>query len=221
MAYQEQALARVEAIADAVDAHYLAGGYINDDGDRDQAAVAAAIYAVVARAHVLGTGERVSKAVTRGQLVAAVFPSLPQREAWADQPDPSIAEEVDKQIRQKVWDLAKSDLTGQVQKLVGVHTPGLILCRTKIGTDAVDAVYVTEDVDCITEDFAGPLGDAMRRANRRMSRNLHMAGVRLPEQRELFDRLYRGANRLALKAGLVDMQLMLDAAPASTTDDEQ
>lgn len=220
MAYQqEQPLSQKEALAHAIDAAYLAEGYIKD-GERDQVAVANAIYPLVAKARVTGLQERTAKAVTKGDLMTAVFPSLPRREDWPNQADPDLAEEVDKAIRQKVWDLVKPDRAGTVQQLIGVRTPGLILCRTKVGTDSIDAVYVTDDLACIKEDFAAPLSDAMKRANRRMSLNMQMAGGRLPDHAQTFDRLYRRASKRALDAGLVDTQLMLESAEDDTTDDE-
>jgi len=217
MSYEQQAPEREqsspkEALAEAIDAAYLAEGYITSDGERDQAALAGAIYPLVARARVENPQERTAKAVTRGELLEAVFPSLPKREDWPNQPDPELAENVDKAIRAKVWDLVKPDKAGYVQQLVGTRTPELILCRTKIGTDGVDAVYVTDNLSCIKEDFAGPLADAMRRAHRRMSLNMAMAGSRLPEHAKTFDRLFRRANKLALSAGLADTQLMLESA---------
>jgi hypothetical protein len=211
-AQQEQPPSQKEALAEAIDAAYLAEGYVTEGGERDQAALAGAIYPLVARARVENPQERTAKAVTRGDLLAAVFPSLPKREDWPAQPDPDLAEEVDKAIRQKVWDLVKPDKAGYVQQLVGTRTPNLILCRTKIGTDGVDAVYVTDNLACIKEDFANPLADAMRRANRRMSLNMAMAGSRLPEHARTFDRLFRQANKRALTAGLADTQLMLESA---------
>ena len=211
-AQEQQPPSAKEALAQAVDAAYLAEGYITAGGERDQSAVGNAIYPLVARARVELPQERTSKAVTRGELVAAAFPSLPKREEWPNQPDPELAEEVANAIRQKVWDLVKPDKAGYIQQLVGVRTPGLILCRTKVGTDSVDAVYVTDNIACLKEDFAGPLADAMRRANRRMSLNMAMVGGRLPEHAKLFDRLYRQANKRALTAGLADTQLMLESS---------
>ena len=200
------------SLSSAIDDAYLAEGYINAEGNRDQKALANAIYPHVAKAQVESPQERTPKAVTKGQLVVTVFPSLPGREDWPSQPDPDLAEEVHKQITQKVWDLAKPDRAGIVQQLVGQRMPGFILCRTKVGTDGVDAVYVTDNLACLREDFAGPLSETMRRANRRMALNMAMAGGRLPEHAKTFDRLYRQANKKALNAGLVETQLMLESA---------
>ncbi len=220
MSYQQEAPIEEQPAAKpvdlAIDARYLAEGYINDDGQRDHKKVAEAIYPLVADAYVGGLSERAGKAVTRGRLIEAAFPSLPSREQWADD---ELAEQVDRLIRAKVWDLAKADRNGEVQKLVGARTPGLVLCRTQIGTDRVDAVYVTDDLACLREDFAGPLAKKMRAANRRMSLNVSMVGARLPQHAAALDRLYRRANKLALTAGLADTQLMLEAAGDEIDDD--
>jgi hypothetical protein len=217
-AQPEQPLSPKEALAEAIDAAYLAEGYIKD-GERDHVAVANAIYPLVSRARVESLQQRTAKAVTKGELFTAVFPSLPKREDWPNQPDPELAEEVDKAIRQKVWDLVKPDKAGTVQQLVGQRTPELILCRTKVGTDGIDAVYVTDNLACIKEDFASPLADAMRRANRRMSLNMAMAGGRLPEHAQTFERLYKQANKRALTAGLADTQLMLETTDENDGDE--
>lgn len=218
---QEQPrLSEKEALANAIDAAYRAEGYINTDGERDHTAVGHALYPLVARARVESSQERPAKAVTRGDLVAAVFPSLPKREDWSSQSDPEMAEKVDREIRSKVWDLVKPDKAGFVQQLVGVRTPGLILCRTTIGTDNIDAVYVTDDLACIKEDFVAPLSETMRRANRRMGNNLAMAGVRLPEHANAFDRLYRRSNKKALDAGAETMRPMLESVNDDDVVDE-
>jgi len=213
---QEQPLTSKQAIAEAVDAAYLADGYIKD-GERDHVAVADAIYPLVLAAQVRVPQERATKAVTRGSLIATVFPSLPKPTEWPGRP---FAEEVDAAIRQKVWDLVKADRAGKVQELLGMRNPGLVLCRTKIGADRVDAVYVTDNLACIKEDFAGPLAETMRKANKRMSLNMAMAGIRLPEHSQTFDRLYRQASRRALNAGLEDTRLMLDAADGDDVDED-
>ena len=106
---QEQPLSAKEVLGHAVDAAYLAEGYINTDGEKDRAAVGNALYPLIARARVESLGERATKAVTRGELVDAAFPSLPKREDWSSQPDPQLAEDVYRDIWTKVWDLAKPD----------------------------------------------------------------------------------------------------------------
>ena len=209
---QEQPLSPKEAITNIVDAAYVKEGYVNGDGQRDHAAVAEAIYPLVAKAHVSSPAERAAKAVSRGEVFTTVFPAFPDRAQWSEFDDAELWEEADKEIQKAVWNLLKPDRQGYVQKIVGVRTPGLILCRTKVGVDGVNAVYVTDDLACLKEDFITPLSDTMRRANRRMSLNLAMAGVRLPEHAKAFDRLYRQANKLALNAGLADTQLMLEQA---------
>ncbi len=218
---QESPLSEKEALSRAIDAAYLAEGYINADGQRDHTAVAKAIYPIVAQAHVENESERATKAITKGALFTAVFPSLPRREDWPSQPDPELVEKVDGQIRGKVWDLVKADKAGFVQQIVGVTTPGLILCRTKIGIDSVDAVYVTDDLACIKQDFIAPLSDAMEKANRKMANNIVMAGGRLPVHAKVFDRLYRRANKNALEAGLKQTQLMLESANDDVVEDDE
>jgi hypothetical protein len=217
-----EALTPKQIVDAAVDAAYLADGYINSDGNRDHQKVAQAIYQVVARARVDAPHERTAKAITKGALLEAVFPSLPKTPLeWQQQDDADLAEEVDRQVRAKVWDLAKPDRSGKVQELVGARTDGLILCRTKIGVDSVDAIYITDNIACLREDFAGPLADTMRRANRRMSLNMAMAGSRLPEHARTFDKLYKQANKRALTAGNADLALMLEVGDTDGIDGDE
>src|SRR5262245_25513419 len=93
--------ARKDAIADAVAEAYTREGYVTE-GEPDQQLLAEAIYQRLTSVVVQSEAERTTSSITRGALVAAVFPSLPQREAWPAEPDPALAEDVWMDVLRKV-----------------------------------------------------------------------------------------------------------------------
>ena len=212
MSTDTQILDPIEVLTQAVDEAYARDGYANPQGERDYRQLAEAAFTQVSRAKVTTTSERAAKAVTRGSLTAALFPSLPQREAWGDEPDPDLAEKVWEQVQRKVWDLVNPYTPGAVQQLVGARLAHHLLCRTLIGTDKVAAVYVTEDLGCIKEDFVAALASAMRKAARKMGANIRVARERQPENARVYERLYKRANRIALESGQLELLLGLDSS---------
>jgi hypothetical protein len=196
-----------DAVAIAVTAAYATDGYLTPDGERDNKAVAEAIFTHVTSAVVQNLGERASKAITRGALVRATFPSLPPQSDWAASGDPELAEAVWEAIQLKVWSLAAPDTHGAVQKLIGVRLEHHLLTRYLLGDDRTPAVYVTADLKCLTEDFAAPLGAALSRVARKMATNLAMATHRQPENAKAFERILKKAGDTAALDARVQLQL--------------
>lgn len=201
------------ALAEGVRAAYAQEGYVDNDGDRDEGAVQEAAYAAVAPAVVGAKSQREAVAITKGDLVAAVFPSLPKRaEEWNTLADPGLASKVYSDIKSLVWGYVKRDKSGKVQQLVGLRLPGFVLCQTKVGNDQIDAAYVTDDVGCITEDFVAPLNASVVRSHRTMGRNVAMVVDRKPETATKWERLYMTASKSGLVAGHDPIKLAMEAA---------
>lgn len=192
---------------------YAREGYVDDEGERDNDALAEAAFAAVEGAVAGGLSQRETTASSRGTVVAKLFPSLPKTaEEWNAQTDPALAVKVYSEIWKTVWDLLKMDKSGKVQQLVGLRHPGFVLCRTKIGADQNDAVYISEDQGCITADFVTPLNASIVRANKTMGRNMAMVVARRPELADKWERLYKNASKKGLESGMEQLGLALEAA---------
>lgn len=221
------ALALKDAQDAAVDAAYAQAGFVTKPdengvggGERDTDALRARIYAVVSAARVNSPGERKTKAITKGALAEAVFPSLPA-ENWENEDDPSLAEWTFNKVRGDVWTAATADVKGSVQQQVGLSSPDSALCQTQIGSDGTPAVYVTSDLACLKEDLAGPHTKAIRNAHKKMARNMAMLTGRQPEHAKTFERLLKEASKNGLEAGKLDMAPALEAAKPDGNDEEE
>ena len=108
----------------AVDAGHArrvrAGGLRHGRRANDKTKMRERIFAaIIAGGKVLAKGERADKAITRGVLVAAVFPSLPGPERIDEQSDPVLAALVYREIDKLVWGETRTASTGPLQRLVG------------------------------------------------------------------------------------------------------
>ena len=200
-----------DVIAEAADLAYAAEGYVKDD-ERDYVALTDAIYRKVSQARVNDLGERESKAITRGDLVAAVFSSLPGPGSFDEQENPDLAEAVYLTVEAKVWDLASPFHNGKVQQRVGERPDPLVLCRTVVGTDRVPAVYVTAALKCIRKDLGEYLAAQQRRIQRKAALNLAMVVRRLPEFGAALGRDYERESKAAIDAGRADLKPALEEA---------
>jgi hypothetical protein len=194
----------------AVHAAWEAEGYVTASGEKDKAKLADALYAEVHNAVVKSRPERPAKAITRGTLVASVFPTMPGPDDWVNEPDPDLAEEVFKTISATVWDMLGTDRSKPVQRLLGERTsPRVVLCRYKLGSDRIDAVYVTRSKECVREDLLGAYGAKLRRASAQMSAVTEMAIERVPEHGKAFARVFDEHSKGALEAGNSALKLAL------------
>ncbi len=206
----EVVLTDKEVLDAAIHAAWDTEGYVTSSGEKDKAQLAEVLYTTVSTAIVTSRPERPGKAITRGTLVETAFPSLPGPDDWANEPDPDLAEDVYNAVRTAVWDLLGTDRTKPVQRLLGERTsPRLVLCRYKVGTDRVDAVYVTRSKDCVRDDLLGAYGARLRQASARMTAATEMAIERVPEHGRAFSRLFDQTAKGALEAGNSALKLAL------------
>ena len=206
-----------EEIDAAVNAMYQLHGYWveNSDGDgskdlgRLRQAVADVVVRHVSRASPTGR-QRDNSRPTRPRGVPAASATA---DNWDQEGDrPRLAEEVHRWIDRKVWDLAKPDFTGQVQQIIGDMMESMVLVRTKVTADKTDAVYITNDLGCLLEDFAGPWRQKMKRAADGFANNLAMATRRLPAYADQLDREFKRGMKVALNSGASVLAPALTAA---------
>ena len=196
--------------------------YVAEDGIRDMEKVRNRIFDAISRNKVLDKKERHDKAITRGNLVAEVFPNLPGPDAWADQPDPALAEAVYKAIDTKfVWGEAKVGAGSPMQRMVGRNMGnGYILCRTKITKDAIPATYITDNLACIQEDFVRPDNEAAARKFKAVTDNRELLVQRQPQNAERYVREYSRTMRGAVAAGIDRLQLTMESVLTDTSTDD-
>jgi hypothetical protein len=174
--------------AAAVKAAFIAAnvdsGLAVADGQPDKNKVRARILEVLLEAgKVLNPGERKAKAVTRGALAAAVYPSLVS-EDFEDEDNPALARAVWDKAREYIWNTATTNALEKFQQLVGMTMGnGYVMCRTQISTadSMVWAAYITDNRACIEQDFIGPEVEALQRRTAQMVANREMLVYRQPK----------------------------------------
>jgi hypothetical protein len=194
--------------------------YLTQKGDRDMVKVRERIFSIVSANKVFDRAERQDKAVTRGELVARVFPHLPGPEAWGEQPEPLLAEAVYNALDGKfVWGETKTNADSTLQRMVGMNMGnGYVLCRTKIGKDAIPAVYITDDLRCIQLDFVRPDNESTVRKLETVTKNREMLVIRQPQNAARYVREYGSTMRGAVTAGINRLQLTAESVVNSDAD---
>jgi hypothetical protein len=189
------------------------------DEKLDMAKVRNRLFEAIAPAKVLAKKERGEKAVQRPQLVAMLLPDLPIPEQFDHQPDPPLAEKVYGWFDTKVWGETKSSADSALQRLVGVNMGnGYVMCRTKIGK--VDAVYITDNIDCIREDFTRPEADSINRKLKMATKNREMLVLRQPDNAVKYANEYNRALRAELATAATQMQLAVESVSGNHAEDE-
>jgi len=207
-----------ERIDQATDLAFVQHGYVVGDGEPDKRAVEDKVYGLVSVAVVDKRADRGRLAVTRRSLMSSTFPQVPGPEAWAEQQDPDLASGVYKNLDGHLWRLVSPEANGKIQVRLNGDT-GLILCKTKATPNEVDAVYVTNDLNCLLADFSGPQRTKLKKEADRFARNLAMAVERLPQHSKRFKGELTGGMKTALDAGLNTLQPALEAAAADEAHD--
>jgi hypothetical protein len=205
----------------AVYAAFVADGYVMDDGAPDKAKVREHMLELLRPRKVTSWAERGSKAVTRGEMVKTVFPSLPGPDLWADQPNPALAEKVWSEIDSYLWTETRPSSTSALQRLVGFSMGnGYVLCRAKIGDNRTNAVYVTDNRQCIDRDYVKAEVDALERMVGRLVGNREMLIIRQPEHGAHYLRAFNTSLKHLQLTGASRLQQALMAATAEDEDVE-
>ena len=193
-------------------------GFIVDE-KLDSAILRNRLFEVVRSAKVLAKKDRAEKAARRPQVIAALFPSLPGPDLFDHQADPPLAEKVYTWLNQKAWGETKPGADSPLQRLVGVNMGnGYVMCRTKIGE--VDAVYITDDIDCVRADFTRPENDAIDRRLAMATRNREMLVLRQPDNATKYANEYNRTLRGALTTASTQMQLAVDSVTGNHAEPE-
>jgi hypothetical protein len=176
--YKAMVQARVDEVL--ID-HGYAKTRIDGEVVKDLEKMKARAYDVVVAAVVNSKADRSKKAITQGELYAAVFPKGP----GADPPDLDSLEGLELDVRSSLvrmcWNLTQPKSTGFIQKRIGDGS--LILCRTNVyrKLDEVQGVFVTDSPQLIMEDSLQPQIDKLVRTASDLRTHAVMITGRHPE----------------------------------------
>jgi len=167
-----------------VDQAWDAAGYMTDDGLRDTQAMQDAAYEVIIK-HVANSKEEIAeKAVTRGELYAAVFAGAPGTDGMGD-PIDEFDREASEQLERDVWSLTQPKSEGALQKRLGEDGSSLVLCRENIRRklDKAQAVYLTDNPLLIMEAVVDKEVKGYERKAANLKKQLEMVTRRHEELR--------------------------------------
>jgi hypothetical protein len=194
-------------------------GMVKEDGSNDYQKLRERILDIASEEKVLGKRERPSKATLRTVLMEKLFPDLPDAEDTDDAREALIRADVYKQLDAKVWAETKSGADGPVQRLVGLNMGnGYVLCRTKVGKSKLDAIYITDNIECIRLDFTRPDNVSFEKKAALVTANREMLIIRQPHNAKKYIAEYASTTKTAIETGM--SQLKLAAESVSHTDDD-
>lgn len=188
--------APVLSFAEQVSAEWLSVceslGYTVDDDEGDpkveKKLIAEKVFEIVSEAKVSDPSEKNEKAITKADLVTKVFPGVtgPYDSDYGQ-------DEMNRYVWAKCVQAAYSETspnsTGRVQRWVGQLDGGFTMCRAKVALPnhtETDGVYITNSLECLLDDFSGPLKDSVAKAAEKLAKNLGMITNRQPQFKDKF-----------------------------------
>lgn len=209
------------AVQQAVVEAYAAEGYVQDNGTRDTTKVRRRIYEVVKPHKAINKGDRQVKAISRGQVLAQVFPHLLGPDRFSEGADPQLAQAVWNQLYQDVWSHLQPTASGAVQQLVeGDLGNGYVLLRTKLSPDNTDGVYITDDLKCIEEDLLVPEDESLQRKIRAMVATREMLIARQPGNAKRYAGKFDRQMKAVMFSGHDRLALAIETATSATVTDD-
>jgi hypothetical protein len=193
---------------------YEGAGYVTPEGERDPQAMHDAAYKVVRKCVATSKEDKAEKAITKGELYAAVFPNGPGADGTDEQELDEYDRAVFRQLERDVWSLMQAKAGGSVQKRLGEEGSPLILCQAKIrrNLNPAPAVYLTENPTLIMEDCVDKEVKAFERKAENLRKELEMVMGRQPElAARIMGRLGQGISRTQAELSFPDSQLELEA----------
>jgi hypothetical protein len=207
-----------EEVAAEILAAYVAQDYILD-GEPDRQAVIERLVGIVLPAVVSATGERGTKSITRTTLMSEVFPKVVGAEGWAETDNPEVAARVYRHFDGNViWRTLDMGASAPIQK--AAMEQGFLLCRTTSTPGHVDAVYVTQDVECIRLDFSAPYKAKVEKEAQKHAVQLACATKVLPQFANIWEGELRKSLAQAKRAGEAALMPALDAVRNGDEDEQ-
>jgi hypothetical protein len=168
-----------------VDQAFIAAGYtsVGTDStlDIDDEKMKARALEVVRTKVVSNPKEKSAKAISQGELYAAVFPDGPGADPDSARDLSSDEYDARRKLVRRVWNLTNPGRHGYIQKRLGANG-SLVLCRTTImrDLDEVKGCYVTDHPDLIIVDSLRPQVEAMVKQANNLAKHFEMLGGRHP-----------------------------------------
>lgn len=210
-----------ELVNAGVRAAFEREGLLQEDGGLDNAGMRARITEEIVKAKVLTKSEKESKAITKGDLVAKIFPSLTGPENFDDTGDALLASDIYREVEKKVWAATAPAYNGPVQRGISLAMGnGYVLCRTEITKNRVPAVYVTDSVTLIQADFTRPDNERTIKALERAAKNREMLILRQPDNGKRYMNEYDSTFKAELARGHSQLVNALEAAGPSVDEDD-
>jgi hypothetical protein len=204
------------AVAQGVYQAYMTDGYVNGVGVKDNARVKEQIFEVLRPHKVRNWAERENEAITRGEVTQQVFPSLPGPDKFSDQDDPQLAAAIWTKVDSAIWSFLQANAAGPVQRLVGINLgDGYVMCRTQVGLNSTDAVYITDDRACIERDYLARDNDGLQAKIRAVTDNREMLIMRQPGNAAVYA---KGFSQLVRALGTASNDRLALAVSAATAD---
>lgn len=173
----------VKAEIDArIEQAWVDQGYVLSDGTLDPEAMQDAAYAAVRHQIATSKADKADKAITKGELYAAVFPKGPGADGKGDQLD-EYDSAVMSALERDVWSLTQPKSSGAMQRRLEEEGSTLILLRATIRRklDKAVAVYLTDNATLIMEDSVDQEIKAFERKAENLRKELNMIMKRHPE----------------------------------------
>lgn len=157
-------------------------GYVTSEGERDPKAMQDAAYRAVCKRIATSKTDKAERAITRGELFAAVFPNAPGADGKGDQLD-EYDQAVFAQLERDVWSLMQPKPSGAIQKRLDEEGSSLVLLQATIRRklDKAQAVYLTDNAALIMEDSVDKEIKAFERKAENLRRHIDMIVGRHPE----------------------------------------
>jgi hypothetical protein len=200
---------------------YEAEGYLLPGGTKDNTKVRERVVEVLAPHKVTAWREREEAAVTRGDLIRAVFPSLTTPEDFSEAEDPQLALAIWTAIDSFLWGECKWNANGPIQRLVGLRMGnGWVLARCSIGVDRIGAVYVTTDLQCIERDCLAADNAQLQRLLERLTANRELLILRQPVHGHRYARALDRQLKALSSSAHDRLQLAIEAGDSADHGDE-
>src|SRR5262245_2485285 len=176
-----------QAIRRGVHEAFVQVGWVQPDGSRDLTKFREAVFAAIKEARVTSRKDRGEKAITRGNLMAKVFPEISGPDDWKTSLDQAVWIALDR----GVWAETSPNANKALQRMVGIeYGNGYVLCRTKVGQDRTEAAYITDNFACIEQDFVRPDNERVERALKNATDNREMLVLRQPQNAKRYVKGY-------------------------------
>jgi hypothetical protein len=165
-----------------IDAVWASHSYVTDDGERDAKKMHEAAFQAVRNRIATSKTDKQEKAITKGELYAAVFPHGPGADGNGDPVD-EYDRAVFHALERDVWSLTQAKHSGAIQHRLGEEGSSLILCHATIrrNLDKAQAIYLTDNGVLIMEDSVDKEIKALERKAENLRRQLEMVIDRHPE----------------------------------------